>query len=399
MYSEFVSKKQSADFELLLVLIRADLTPERIRRAGELVEIGGVDWERILRLAENHRVLPVLYANIKKAGLLPVLPEAVQSNFSRQYLNIVAYNLRICKKLMAVLARFEQRGIPAVLYKGPLLSQCLYGDSALRYYQDVDVLVPEDQVVSARDALLESRLFPSVKWLSGKRFVQVLKYARECHFLDAAEELQIDLHWQVSVPYRQAFDYEFCKERLQKISFDGRDILSLSAEDMLLCLCLNGAHDIWNHLEKVLCVAEWIGQHPALDWQLTLKLAGLLHCRRRLLLGLFLARDVFGITLPVEIVDNIKKDKTIRKIVQRIYTDLFDGNHQTKGIEGRIAELPYYLKIREHPGDKFHYLLRRIFIPTQKDWEKHSRDSRFSGFYFLFRPFGLLVELVKTFRH
>lgn len=400
MYSEFIDKDRLADFELLLNLIRADLTPERIKRAGELVEAGGIDWGRILHLSEKHRVLPILYANIKKAGLLPVLPEDVHRDLFRWYWKIVGNNLRMCKKLVAVLGLLENHDIPAVPFKGPVLAQQLYGDVGLRFFQDLDILVPKNYADQAREVMLASGYLPAAQQLTGKRFPHVLKYARECSFLDVSNNVKvsIDLHWQLSLVFRRAFDYGFCKERLKTIRFQDQDVFCLSAEDSLLHLCLNGAHDIWDHLEKILCIAEWINKHPELDWQLTLELAGLLHCRRRLLLGLFLARDVFGVLLPGEIVDQIKKDKIIEKIAETIYTDLFDNTHQANGIHGRVSQLPYYLKIREHPGDKFSYLMRRIFIPTQKDWEKRSPDSRFSGFYFLTRPIGLAVELVKALR-
>ena len=244
-YKEYVDPGHAAEMEVFLCLIRADLTPDGMNRISGLVESGSVDWAFLLHLVEKHRVWTVFYANIKKTGWLPLLPEDVQKSLSHQYVTVVGNNLKLCQKLLTILGLFESRHIPAVPFKGPLLAQTLYGASALRYYRDLDILVPKTCVLSARDALLESGFSPSVYGLSGKGFSQNLKHGRECHFLHPSDMVQIDLHWQLSVPYRQALDYDFCKKRLRATCFHGQDISSLSPEDTLLHLCLNGAQDIW----------------------------------------------------------------------------------------------------------------------------------------------------------
>jgi len=399
VFQKYINPEHVADMELVLRLIRSDMTTDRIKRACGLIESGAIDWQFVSRLSEKHRVLPIFYVNVKKAGLLPVLPESVQIDLSRRYLNIVGNNLRLCRQLTTILDLFESRGVPVVPFKGPLLAHSLYGDSALRYYQDLDILVPEAGVISARSALLESGFSPSVKHLSGKRLEQVLKHGRECHFKDPSGRIEIDLHWQLCEPLRRDFDYDFCKERLQVIRWHDRNIHSLSPEDTLLHLCVNGAYDIWCDLEKILCVADYIAQHPHLDWLLIQRLANMLHCRRRLFLGLFLAEDVFDAALPREIVQQIKNDRVVEGLAGMVYKKFFRGVSGKSHIEKRVGQLPYYLKIREGFSDKVLYLIRRVFIPTQKDWENRPPDSRFGNFYFLSRPFNLAVELIRALRH
>ena len=438
VWQKNIDPVHAADMAVFLDLIRADLNPDRIARVtgraepgsgkpgqvesgtGEarrvkqvtvktghvesganetrLVESGTVDWEYLVSLAEKHRVLPVFYVNVKKAGLRTFIPESLYKRLFRRYADIVAYNLRLCGKLAMILSLFESRGIPAVPFKGPLLAQALYGDEVLRYYQDLDILAPEADVPAARDALSACGFLPVMHRFSGKQFRQVLKYGREWHFKDATDNIEIDLHWRLGGPFRRRFDYDFCKDRLQAIPWHGRQVHCLSAEDTLLHLCVNGAHDLWGSLEQILSVADFIDRHPDLDWGLVQMLAARLHCRRMLFLGLFLARDVFDAALPREVNDQIKKDRAVADLAAMIYGKLFGVSPRESHIEKRVGQLPFSLKMREHFLDKMMYLMRRVFVPTQKDWKNRPPDARPANFYFLSRPLNLAVELIRALR-
>ena len=418
MYKAFISQERLTDFQLLLALIRAELNQGRLagvtglvkpgsEKAGLVesgmgktgrVESGAVDWEYIFHLAEKHRVLPIFYANVKKTELRAFIPESLYKRLFRRYADIVAYNLRLCEKLKTVLTLFESRGIPAVPFKGPLLAQALYGDEVLRYYQDLDILAPEADVPAARDALSACGFLPVMHRFSGKQFRQVLKYGREWHFKDATDNIEIDLHWRLGGPFRRRFDYDFCKDRLRVSLWQGRHINCLSTEDTLLHLCVNGAHDLWCSLEQILSVADFIDRHPDLDWKLVQALAARLHCRRMLFLGLSLAGEVFDAALPPEIDNQIKKDRAIPELAAMIYGILFGVTPRKSHIEKRAGQLPFYLKMREDFLDKLSYLVRRIFIPTQKDWKSRPPDARPMNFYFLSRPVNLAVELLRALR-
>lgn len=399
VYQNYITKDRITDFEFVLPLIRADINEEQANEIRLFLETTSVDWQFVLSLVQKQRVLPVFYANMKKLALIEFCPKLVQKQLASVYLEIIANNLRLSRKLARLLVLFETHGVPAVPFKGPILAYELYCDGALRYYQDLDILTPEKCVGHARNVLERSGFFSREKDLTSNHFNQLLKYGRECDFTDRSGNVKIDLHWQLGGPFRRSYDYEFCEHRLRKIKLNNRTANCLSHEDTLLHLCVNGAHDIWNHLEKILCVADYMHRHPDLDWKMTQKLAGTLHCRRMLFLGLFLANDIFDAAMPVEIAGQIEKDEKIKKIAGNIYAQLFCGIPQKSHIEKRAAQIPYYLMVREHFMDKLLYILRRIFIPTQKDRKNRCLDSRMSRLYFLLRPIDLMVEFLKTLRH
>ncbi len=399
LYEKFIDADKLPEYRLLLSLIRFDLKKEKTGIAARLLDGRGIDWGTVLHLAGRHRVLPVFYSNLKKTGLFASLPEFTRNRFFSQYVGVVGYNMRLRKKLTEVLALFERRNIPAVPVKGSVLSLDVYGDSAMRYCQDMDILVPERCVAPARDALLKAGFRSPVQQLYGNQFEQILKYCRECDFLDNTGRFHIDLHWRLGGPFRRRYDYEFCRKRLRKIRFHDRNISVLSPEDTLLHLCVNSSTDIWQSLEKILCVAEFIDRHSRLDWEKLRKLADELHCKRMLFTGLFLARDVFGTALPSKIAEQLEKDKAIARIVENIYVRLFQGLNFKSHIVMQAALLPYYLSIRDDFSDKALYLFCRIFVPTKKDWQNRVTNSRSSFFYFLLRPYELVLEFWTAYMH
>ncbi len=396
IYKNYIKHDQLTDFELLLSLIRADLTEEQVNSIFLRLENRTVDWDFVLNLADKHCILPIFYANIQKLSLHDFLPSSVRNSLHCRYLKIIAGNLCLEKKLIEVLALFEDRGIPAVPFKGPVLAHRLYSESMFRYYQDLDILVSKKDVIAARDALLDAGFLLSDQCFSGDQLKKFIKYGKECVFIDPSFNAAVDLHWRLAGFLHHPYDFEFCKERLQLIRFNEHKIFCLSDEDILLHLCLNGTSDMWHNLEQILCVANFLDKHQDLNWELVQKLADRLHCRRMFYLGIFLARDLFGALIPYEIDRKISNDRVLKNICKKIYTYFFQGITEKSHIEKKIAQIPCHVKVREYPTDKLLYILERIFIPTQKDWQNRSLDPPFLIFYYMLRPFDLMVELRRA---
>ncbi len=361
-----------------------------------LIQGATIDWAFILDQADKHRLFPVMYSTVKNARLQSFLPDFAMKKLTRRYFGIVGYNLGLCKKLMEVLALLNGRNIPALPVKGAVLSHMLYGDSALRVSMDMDILVPKRCVAPARDALLSSGFSSRMGAITGKQFEQVLKYGREYEFLDQKNKYLLDLHWELGGPFRLFFDYGFCEDRMRTIRFQGRDVLVLSTEDTLLHLCVNGSCDIWQSMEQALCVAKLVERYPHLDWNTVTKLAEQKRCGRMLFTGLFLARDLFGISLPEKIAYRVETEKNVAGVVDRIYVRLLRGANRKSHMRMRAAQLPYYLAMRESLPEKVLYLLRRIFVPTTKDWRNRVAHPKFPFLCFLTRPYDLMSDFLEA---
>ena len=120
--------------ELLRGLARSASEEEMRRLAG-----GVGDWESLLQLGLDHRVLPMLYLRLGDLG--PVVPPAVQERLRAEYERNVFHSLANAAELIAVLKALEDEGIRAMPFKGVVLGLSLYQNLTTRSAGDLDVLI------------------------------------------------------------------------------------------------------------------------------------------------------------------------------------------------------------------------------------------------------------------
>jgi len=60
---------------------------------------------------------------------------------------------------------------------------------------------------------------------------------------------------------------------LKTISLEGRDILALSPEMLIISLCIHGAKHQWNELRQISDIAGIIASDNDINWELILKIA------------------------------------------------------------------------------------------------------------------------------
>lgn len=136
---------------LLLLDLLSDtraIAPERIAALGES------SWNVLLDAMRQHRLGALLHWQLEQrhAGLgLPqtIRDEARQAwrDATRRMLGL-QYELTILSKLLGA------AGIRAIALKGAFLAYHAYPEAALRPMRDLDILVPEDQLVDAWNTLL-----------------------------------------------------------------------------------------------------------------------------------------------------------------------------------------------------------------------------------------------------
>lgn len=379
--------------ELILSLSRVNVSQACSDKISAICH--HLDWAYVAYLADRHRVLPIFFSNIKKLGLGHLLPEIISKNMSLQHLRIIGGNLRFNKNLLLIIELFERHKIPAVPFKGPLLAYELYGTSDLRYYQDLDILIPEKDVTSAWTILKSVGYHPRIR-LAEAQIKIYAKFENELDFIDHTGQVFIDLHWRLVPHSRYPYNFDFCKRRLKSVILNNKPVSALSDEDMVLYLCIKGCRDVWDNLESLLCVADYICLHPDLDWHLVIQLAGILNCERMLFIGIFLAQDVFSVKFPFYVMEKMAADRMIKPLVGFIYQNLFQPHHHKSEFEKNVFHLPYHFKLRSRRIDKFRFGFNRIFCPRKKDWIFFPVNSKLPFLYYLLRPMRQMIEFLSS---
>jgi Uncharacterised nucleotidyltransferase len=282
------------EIQLLLACARVQRSAEDDRRIRALA-CERLDWGMALDQAQEHCVVPLLYAGLRGAAH-DAVPEATMALLRDLSLYGARHSLYLAAELARILARLDAGGIPAVPYKGPLLAVQAYGSVTLRQPGDLDILIRRQDFEQARDILF-SEGYRSYHEHSSAEEQRYVADHHDYAFLRATDQVCVELQWAFS---RLALGYEGVKDRLVQISLAGTVVPSISAEQLLIILCVHGSKHCWSRLQWICDVAELVRTHPSLDWPRLFEEAGRLGARRMLALGLLLARMLLDAELPVE---------------------------------------------------------------------------------------------------
>ena len=242
---------------------------------GQTIERGidDAEWEAALALAAEEHVLPSAAARLRQqqASISPAILDRV--SVVERGAAVAAFYWS--SELRGLLRAFDQEGLVAVPLKGPFFAERLYGSTALRVSQDLDLLVPKAELVRAEAVLTAIGFIPGTpddyhrQWYRGTTTVE--------------------LHHDVENPLAYNFHVESALRQARQTAFHGEHCWQLAPEDELLFLCLHAVRHRFERLSLVLDLTLAFEQLtvPGDEWRPRQEVAELTNL---LILGLAMAR-------------------------------------------------------------------------------------------------------------
>ncbi len=370
--------------KLLLLALRYDVNA-RARENMTALLGGPIDWRRLVDMASAHGAMPLLYRAFRQ-DYAPLVPREILSQFRLAYQNNTAWNLVLAAELQKIIDRLEREGIPSVPYKGPALALQLYGDIALRQFVDLDILVRRRDVLRCRD-LIVSMGYGSTMELEGAQALAFKQAYNELSMVRSDGQVHLELQWE-AVPWNFCFSLDDLDIWSQRLRFASKDLRfdALPPEELLMILCVHGAKDFWGRLIWVCDVVELIHRHPGLNWGRLTALADRTGGLRMLLVGLRLARDLFGRVLPDDIGKMIKDDPMVGRLTRWVKDRLCGLDESPLNFYKKYA---FYFRIRERARDRVEYLFRMIITGLLIEWRPLRLPRSFLPLYYMLRPFRL----------
>ncbi len=315
-------------------------------------------WDRVLRLADRHRLLPALYASVCNRD---DLPGSIQSVIRARFKSHAFRVLRFSAELARILQHFADREIQALAHKGPVLAHLLYGDAAMRRFGDLDFLVRSHDISRARSALRELGYEPHLQ-LSPRQEKAYLGSGYEYVFGLNAEKNLVELQWQI-LPrfYSVQFDLDEIFQRSVELEVQGARLRTLASEDLMLVLCVHAAKHEWAQLGMIRDIATLA--RFELDWRWIEAEARRLGILRILGVSLLLARNLLGSRTSgsLELLTG-SAEELASEIQVRLATGLEPENES-------LRHFRVMMRARERWQDRMRLAWRLAFTPSIREWQ------------------------------
>jgi hypothetical protein len=374
------------EIELLLCCARTCIDSEiadRIRTTS----CRDIHWKYLIELAHKHAVMPLLYQSLNTT-CLDAIPNPVVRHLRDYFYANTGRNLFLTDELLKLLSLFERQGIAAIPYKGPTLAASIYGNLGLRQFGDLDILVHQRSYQKAQHVLLNQGYRPTIE------------HEWEIEFKDPSERIAVDLHKRITPEdFPSPIDFDYLAHRVEPVALAGSTVHTLCAEDTLIMLSIQVAKDGSPQLAKVCDIAELVRAHQSIDWADALSQTRRLGAHRMVLVGLSLAGNLLGTSLPQEVRREVEAQGCIRQLMEYKSHKIFPAIDST--VRMLWTEQRFRWIVRERMRDRlFPYYLSYVYgalVPNELDRRFLHLPQRLSCLYYLVRPFRLLGKYACVF--
>jgi hypothetical protein len=371
--------------ELLLCCARTRMDSEKAVRIRVLLQ-HDMDWEYLFRTASEHGIAPLLYRHLN-AACPESVPKEVLDQVRDHFNNNSRRNLFLSKELLNLLNLFETHQIPAIPFKGPVLAASVYGNLTLREFSDLDLIIHKQHVARTRELLVSHGYRPQFDLTDGQEAAFVRSYPAQCFERDDGKVF-VDLHWvMTSRDFGFPLEPERLWERLEPISLAGKEVLTLSPENLLLFLCVHGGKHGWERLGWICDIAELIRIRRAMDWRTVMDQARTLKSERMLFLGLYLASGLLGAPLPEEVRARVHSDPAVKSLATQVGERLFG-----EVLPGVFESWRFQVRIRDRLWDGCRYCFGLVMTPTGLELTLIPLPAVLFPLYYVLRPIRLVLK-------
>jgi Uncharacterised nucleotidyltransferase len=142
------------NFLFLCRCLSVDDSPDAVCALHEEIRTDRVDWQQIARLAADRFLTPALWVSLSRKGLGADLPENARDFLQYVHSLNVERNRNTKAGVLEIASSLNGVGVEPILLKGAIhLFDSAYGDFGARMMVDIDILIPETEIVQVLAAL------------------------------------------------------------------------------------------------------------------------------------------------------------------------------------------------------------------------------------------------------
>ncbi|MEL6529655.1 MAG: nucleotidyltransferase family protein, partial [Pseudomonadota bacterium] len=260
--------------------------------------------------------------------------------------------LSLAGEAARLLVSLDECGIRAIVLKGPLLSQIIYDDPAMRQSADLDLLVDWDQFRSAREALSSHgyQLFTNEPPWDDWRIEPWRRLAKDITLFHPEREISLELHHRLKSPDTLLPGIGVA-QATQSITMAGREFAAFERADLFAYLCTHAATSFWDRLKWLADLRAFLagcGTSEIADLQAHSERLGTGRCTA---LGLILCHRLWNQKLPQSVLDRVTNDQQLVELEHASIARLLSPERQENSLANSL-DRRLQLLLRDDPAYK-----------------------------------------------
>ncbi len=200
---------------------------------------GQVDWDELFREVDRNGLLGLAHAALVQGpgdSAPPAFREQVRKIF---HIKSIRATLAF-RRMTGLLARLAEAGLDYLVVKGPALAYTVYPEPGQRFFNDLDLVVREQDGAATHQLLVELGFKPEMDWsgLPPKLTARAVPY--ELKYWHEQNGLLVEVHYDdllnAGLASRDVIGFW---ERARTVRIEGVVVKILSVEDQLIHLCMH----------------------------------------------------------------------------------------------------------------------------------------------------------------
>jgi len=309
-------------------------------------------------------------------------------NRSKEFINTSIQSLEFIKHFIELIDILNEHNISYISFKGPLLSQQIYGDPTVRFSHDIDILVDKNCMNEINKVLLDAgySYIGETIWPDNKNQIKILMDSiQHLGYLHSQHGLMVEIHWTLSItlPVTLPILQKVISWNKNEEFFYGRKIMTFSPEFNLLYLIIHGSKHGWQRLKWLVDIKDY--PYDKIDQQKFEELIKIFHAQRIVSQTYVILMHYLNYNQPM-----LFKTKVPNRILKYVYAFMDNPIYENQGIKDSISFLMYKLLLFKNTYYKFS-VFTDMMISSH---DAFKIKSSYKIVYFIYRPYSYIKRRV-----
>lgn len=353
--------------KLLLSVVKLYPSTEELEYMNALIpQI--TDWEVFTKSIIAHGSAPLLFKKLCLLGNAQLIPVDVITKLQQAYYKTLTRSMVLYEGFIKVVGAFTAADIQVVSLKGVYLSECLYGDIALRQFSDIDMLVREEDGEKCLEILSGMGFIPYTTNMT--EFID--SQAEIVHYKPMVKgDISVEVHIRL---HRKSKQYNIKTARFINnaipVTINKTEVYALQLYDLLIYLCVHLDKHFGGGYVQMKCFNDIVNllsiNEKVIDWQLFIDACRLHECEELVFKYLVMVNRFYQVPLPQNILtsySNLLKIADVERFMYYLHDVEIKKYHVTTHLENMSGT--------KSLSDKLRYFIELAFPPKKFMIEKY----------------------------